>query len=144
MANYRRYRDGRLFFFTLVSHRRRVLFADAGPRRLLREAMADPSSARRDQQHKPADVCKDTRCDQYGSGYEDQGAVHHCRGRRHAAGKFGLNAGERLESFPPGEPGAQQQGQQNEQQGAQRRSRSRSPAASTSRTFWRRCLQQPR
>jgi putative transposase len=39
MPNYLRYRDGNLFFFTLVTHRRRPTFVEAPARQLLRDAI---------------------------------------------------------------------------------------------------------
>jgi len=39
MPNYRRFRDGDVFFFTLVTHRRRDIFSEASARGLLRTAI---------------------------------------------------------------------------------------------------------
>ncbi|MHC4984234.1 MAG: transposase [Planctomycetota bacterium] len=39
MPSYRRNYQGRCFFFTLVTHERRKIFADGSARRILREAI---------------------------------------------------------------------------------------------------------
>lgn len=39
MPSYRRYREGNLFFFTLVAHLRRPIFKNAAARRLLKDAI---------------------------------------------------------------------------------------------------------
>ena len=46
MPNYRRYRDGCMFFFTLVTHGRRRLFDKAWTRRLLSQAIEATRQAR--------------------------------------------------------------------------------------------------
>ena len=46
MPNYRRHRDGRMFFFTLVTHRRRRLFDKPQTRKLLKQAIEATRLAR--------------------------------------------------------------------------------------------------